>query len=350
MTRSAKTVIPVPGGDASPQQGSRRGRARRRLALILAVGCITACGSESTAASAGATAGGPGTSRAQEASHKSVETPGAPSGEDSAAILRAAGFTNPHGDNQWAYGEDGCDSVWAEVEEIRDINTDGRPDAIVKADDDQCFGMNQRVVILLTRETSGWVPVTDFQQRFAVHAFYPRPGIAWPDIEIFDGMTGEQKSDGSIDAGGCERFLRWNGREYIDGGTSQNGHVCELTAEGRAAASAAAPTQGLATGFPPIEKGYYAIGVSCAQAIAEGGDLLAYLDERRFASFDGGQQVEGFETLGGERYRIRGVDLTIALDGRGGFTSVEYGDRYTHCPTPQVPRAIREEWGDLSSR
>jgi len=45
---------------------------------------------------------------------------------------------------------------------------------------------------------------------------------------------------------------------------------------------------------------------------------------------------------------MRGVDLTIAPDGRGGFSSVEYGDRYTHCPTAQVPRAIREEWGDLS--
>ena len=339
---------------ASSGGGSRRkaqrGRAGLRFALILATLSITACGSESSAASADATAGGSGTSRAQDVPPGAAAGAGASFRGDSAAIMRAAGFTNPHGDNQWAYGEDGCDSVWAEVEEVRDINGDGRPDAVVKADDDQCFGMNQRVVILLTRETNVWVPVTDFQQRFAVHAFYPHPGIDWPDIEIFDGMTGEQKSDGSIEASGCERFLRWNGREYIDGGTSQNGQVCELSAEGRAAASAGAPTQGPATGFPPIEKGYYAIGTSCAQAIADGGDLLAYVDERRFASFDGGQRVEGFEALGGERYRMRGVDLTIALDGRGGFSSVEYGDRYTHCPTAQVPRAIREEWGDLSSR
>jgi hypothetical protein len=272
--------------------------------------------------------------------------PGAPSLEDSAAILGAAGFTTPHGDNRWAYGEDGCESVWTEVEEVRDINGDGRPDAVVKADDDQCFGMNQRMVILLTRGANGWAVVTEFQQRFAVHAFYPRPGIAWPDIEIFDGMTGEQKPGGDIEASGCERFLRWNGREYIDGGTSQNGQVCELSSEGRAA-SAGAPTP-TAAAFPPIEKGYYAIGISCAQAIADGGDLLAYLDDRRFASFDGGQRVEGFEALGGNRYTIRGVDLTIALDGRGGFSSVEYGDRYTHCPTARVPRAIREEWGDLS--
>jgi hypothetical protein len=350
MTRPVKPIIPVPGGDASPLQGVRRDSASRVLALILAAGCISACGSESTAAVTGATAGKPGTAPAREAPLRSGKASGPPSREDSAAIMRAAGFTNPHGDNQWAYGEDGCDSVWAEVEEVRDINGDGRSDAVVTANDDQCFGMNQRVVILLTRAAGGWTVVTDFQQRFAVHAFYPRPGIAWPDIEIFDGMTGEQKPGGDIEASGCERFLRWNGREYVDGGTSQNGQVCELTAEGRAAATASAPTQGGAIAFPPIEKGYYAIGVSCAQAIADGGELLAYLDERRFASFDGGQRVEGFEAFGGNRYRMRGPDLTVALDGRGGFTSVEYGDRYTHCPTAQVPRAIREEWGDLSRR
>lgn len=332
-SREIRTASPVDG----PSRTVKRSHVGRHFALVLAAASISACGSESAAGSTGATARQPG----------STHTQGAPlSREDSAAILRAAGFTNPHGDNQWAYAEEGCDSVWAEVEEVRDINGDGRPDAVVKADDDQCLGMNQRLVILLTRATNGWTVVTEFQERFAVHAFYPRAGIAWPDIEIFDGMTGEQKPGGDIEASGCERFLRWNGREYIDGGTSQNGHVCELTAEGRAAASAGLPTR--AAAFPPIEKGYYAIGVSCAQALADGGDLLVYLDDRRFVSFDGGQQVEGFEALGGERYRIRGVDLTIALDGRGGFTGVEYGDRYTHCPTAQVPRTIREEWGDLS--
>lgn len=121
--------------------------------------------------------------------------------------------------------------------------------------------------------------------------------------------------------------------------------------------SAAVPAQSGAA-FPPIEQGYYAIGVSCAQAIAGGGDLLAYLDERRFASFDGVQQVEGFQSLGGNRYRVRAVsfdendrpsraDSVITVNGRTSFTN-EYGDRHTYCPTSQVPRAIRQEWGDMS--
>jgi hypothetical protein len=350
MLHLAKAAASIVKGRAPLRRGVNWSGVGRHFALSLVAASMAACGSESTAAPTDAAVGRPETSRAQDVPPGSGAPTGASSREDGAAIMRAAGFTNPHGDNQWAYGEDGCDSVWAEVEEVRDINGDGRPDAIVTANDDECLGMNQRVVILLTQGTNGWAVVTDFQQRFAVHGFYPRPGIAWPDIEIFDGMTGEQKPGGDIEASGCERFLRWNGREYIDGGTSQNGDVCELTAQGRAAATAGAPTRAAAVAFPPIEKGYYAIGVSCAQAIADDGDLLAYLDERRFASFDGGQRIEGFDALGGERYRIRGVDLTIALDGHGGFSSVEYGDRYTHCATARVPRAIREEWGDLSRR
>ena len=126
------------------------------------------------------------------------------------------------------------------------------------------------------------------------------------------------------------------------------------------AAGAAAPAQNSAAAFPPIEKGYYAIGVSCAQAITGGGDQLAYLEERRFASFDGGQQIQGFDALGGDRYRIRKtsfdendtpsrVDSVIAVNGRTSFTN-EYGDRHTYCPTAQIPPAIRQEWGDLSQR
>ena len=51
-----------------------------------------------------------------------------------------------------------------------------------------------------------------------------------------------------------------------------------------------------------------------------------------------------------EKLRQLGADFVIAVDGRTSFTNVEYGDRYTYCPTAQVPRAIRQEWGDLSGR
>jgi len=70
--------------------------------------------------------------------------------------------------------------------------------------------------------------------------------------------------------------------------------------------------------------------------------------------------VQGFDALGGNRYRMRKTsfdendrpsraDSVITVNGRTSFTN-EYGDRHTHCPTAQVPRAIRQEWGDLSQR
>lgn len=318
-----------------------RPRLRGIGAAILAFACVAACDAESPAAVDAA---------AVAASAPAL--PDAPVGlakGDRAAIMRAAGFTRPHGDNRWRYAEADCGSVWAEIEQITDINGDGGPDVIVQSDDDRCLGMNQRRVTLLTRTAAGWEVVADFQRRFAVFSFHPRPGIAWPDIEIFDGMTGVPKPDGSIDAGRCEPFLRWDGRRYVDGGTSQDGRICELTAEGRVAAGTTAAARGRLA-FPAIEKGYYAIGTSCTQAIADGGDLLAYLDEQRFASFDGALAVDGFEALGGDRYRVRGADMVIAVEGRTRFTDVEFGTRYTHCPTTQVPRPIRAEWGDLSGR
>ncbi|GAA0777970.1 hypothetical protein [Brevundimonas olei] len=126
------------------------------------------------------------------------------------------------------------------------------------------------------------------------------------------------------------------------------GRICTLTPEGRAAGGGAGPARGTVA-FPPIEKGYYAIGVSCVAAAADPTGVLMYLDERRVASFDGGKKVQGVEALGGDRYRFRGADLVIAVSGRTSFANA-YGDIHTHCPTVQIPRGEREDWGDLSGR
>lgn len=108
------------------------------------------------------------------------------------------------------------------------------------------------------------------------------------------------------------------------------------------------PAAGDRSGFPPVEIGYYAIGVSCDRAIADGGDLLVYLDRRGLRSFDGDQPIDRVEPLGGDRYRLHGPDMTLRVTDARHFSSVEYGDRYTHCPTDRIPRALRSEWGDLA--
>lgn len=315
-----------------------------RVALLGMALSGAACGAESVADDEGSAAAAEANAASvpTAASALQVASTSALSAQERAAVMHAAGFVSPQPDSHWTWrdpedAENICEGVWAEIEEVRDLNGDGRPEAVVKADGDQCWGMNQHFVSVLHRTNEGWRSLIGFQARFANYGFHSRRGVAWPDIEIANG-----------DETGCVGFQRWNGQTYIDGGTSDEGGICTLTSEGRAAGGGAARTQGR-VGFPPIEKGYYAIGVSCAEAVADSTGVLMYLDEGRVASFDGGRRIQGVEALGGDRYRFRGADLVITVASRTSFTN-EYGDRHTHCPTGQMPRSDREDWGDLSRR
>ena len=324
----------------------RRVRGHGATVALLAIGLIS-CGSESRAnPEQPSNASGTAANAAQD-------RPDVPQNEG-VAIMAAAGFDRPQGDNQWRYSEDSCESVHAEIELYRDLNGDGRPDALVKSDGDQCFGMNQRRITLLTQQGSSWRVISDFQETFGHYELHPRAGLEWPDIEMANGMD---------ENSGCIEFLRWNGREYILGGTSDKGQICTLTDEGRAAGgpNGATPSAAAGLAFPPIEKGYYAIGQTCAQAIADGGDMISYFNERTLAAIDGALTIDGFEALGGNSYRVKAssrneldqvdrADFDIVVNGRGSFSNVEYGDRYTHCPTDQVPRSVRQDWGDLAGR
>lgn len=113
--------------------------------------------------------------------------------------------------------------------------------------------------------------------------------------------------------------------------------------------------------FPPMEKGYYAIQTSCAAAVADPYLTLMYIDEKRQSAADGSTETLGFRSLGHGRYErsYRAVDPSgksytdsqvMAVRSRTSFT-VEYDDgehvTRTYCPTTQIPRAERMEWGDL---
>ena len=120
-----------------------------------------------------------------------------------------------------------------------------------------------------------------------------------------------------------------------------------------------------------MEKGYYAINMSCAAAVADPYMSLTYIDEKRISSSDGHSEILGFEALGGQRYRERSrsrdesgkwniSSSVITIKARTSFTvehSYEsFGEKITdviqhnYCPTTQIPRAERVEWGDLSRR
>ena len=108
--------------------------------------------------------------------------------------------------------------------------------------------------------------------------------------------------------------------------------------------------------FPPVPKGYYAVGMSCARAVASDDPFtLWFFDETKMRSGMDEQEILGFETLGNNRYRIRariydeggGSDLiegTIRVTGPSSFAEEGPDGKlypHIHCPATMVPRDKR---------
>lgn len=320
------------------------------------------------ACSAGDTAGtseGQATQAAQPGSAAQASAPAKPQGplgwtlpldpktlaeSDRAAIMRAAGY-RLFG-KKW--GEDAdfarhCDAGIADSGQdpsgkpaIRDINGDGRPEVIVTSSGSFCHGMTGVGFTLLTYGDKGWQVLA---QDSGIPDFYARKGIAWPDIEI-----GGPGTD-------CFLFLRWNGKAYVEGGTSLSGKICQLTP---AFAKSSATTKGTKVAFPPIEKGFWAGNSStCADEIVDAQEVpldqtsLYYFDEK--GGSGGRFEARYYVALGGNRYRMVGVEynengsnpseMDITVNSRTSFAESQYGGRFTFCPISQVPRSVRADFG-----
>lgn len=123
-------------------------------------------------------------------------------------------------------------------------------------------------------------------------------------------------------------------------------------------ARSAAPAAAGGSSFPPIEPGYWAGGVSCAEAIEEVGEVPAGQESLYYLDARGGQvgwfEIQRYAALGGNRYRMIGRDhdengsspgqMDITVTSRTSFTDSRYGGRYTHCPTSTIPRAVRADY------
>jgi hypothetical protein len=121
--------------------------------------------------------------------------------------------------------------------------------------------------------------------------------------------------------------------------------------------------QGKPVDFPPIPEGYYAFGVSCKQAIAEGtrGDPppnLIRFHRKAFQEAGGGPVISRFTDMGDGTYRVfarsygNGEDdvgkpdnFNITLIGNDAFrVENNMSQHYTHCPLGLVPKSLREDW------
>jgi len=140
--------------------------------------------------------------------------PVAPAGRD-AAIFRAAGFRQTR--RGW---ESGCDDPTAgssyeagKVEQTKDLNGDGRPEALVTEGSGYCYGNTGTAFWLVGQQADGsWKLIYN---EVGIAEFLPTKGVAgWPDVSVGG-------------PGFCFPVMRWNGTAYKFNRNAYEGKACK---------------------------------------------------------------------------------------------------------------------------
>ncbi len=133
---------------------------------------------------------------------------------EQAAIFKAAGFTKRG--SAWKSGN--CDGAESEsyspgnIETYRDLNGDGRPEAVVTEGGAICYGMTGTHFWLLSKQANGsWKLMTEDT---AMPDFLATKGVGgWPDIQLGG-------------PGFCFPVVRWNGKAYVNHRNEYEGKRC----------------------------------------------------------------------------------------------------------------------------
>ena len=145
---------------------------------------------------------------------QAAATPPTLSPTDQAAAFKAAGFSQRGG--QW---RSPCDDPGTpgytpgSIEQVADLNGDGRPEAIVTEGSSFCYGMTGQSYTLVSQQADGrW-------KRMATGIGIPifletRGAKGWPDLQIGG-------------PGFCFPVERWNGREYRHNRFEYEGKRCK---------------------------------------------------------------------------------------------------------------------------
>jgi hypothetical protein len=114
---------------------------------------------------------------------------------DRAAAFKAAGFVAKAGRYP------ACDPAQTLGIEFRDLNGDGRPDALITDSGLACYGQDEVGFVIVTKDQAGkWRKLFNSP---GVATFQTSRGAGgWPDIE-------------SGGPGFCHPILRWNGADYV---------------------------------------------------------------------------------------------------------------------------------------
>lgn len=119
---------------------------------------------------------------------------------DEAAAFKAAGYTLKG--KQWRLCEDPTPTYTpGAIQEVRDLNGDGRPEAVVTEGGTFCYGNTAFGYSLVSKQADGsWKLITNGT---GIPNFLTTRGVGgWPDIEIGG-------------PGFCFPVERWNGHEYV---------------------------------------------------------------------------------------------------------------------------------------
>ena len=130
---------------------------------------------------------------------------------DEAAAFKAAGFTLKG--KQWRNCDDPTPTYSpGDVAEVRDLNGDGRPEAVITEGGTYCFGHTGAAYTVVSKQANGnWKKVTGGT---GIATFLPSKGKGgWPDIEVGG-------------PGFCFPVIRWNGREYTLNRHEYEGKAC----------------------------------------------------------------------------------------------------------------------------
>ena len=131
---------------------------------------------------------------------------------DEAAAFKAAGFKQ-HG-KQWKSCKDSSASyVPGAIEQVQDLNGDGRPEAVITESSTACFGDTGVGYTLVSKQADGsWEVMSRGVGILLVQKTKGKDG--WPDLEIGG-------------PGFCFPIERWNGSEYKVVGKQYEGKPCK---------------------------------------------------------------------------------------------------------------------------
>ncbi len=134
---------------------------------------------------------------------------------EQAAIFKAAGFTRKGAKWHSECGlEDNAPSATpGAIEDYRDINGDGRPDALVTEGGSFCYGNSGTGYWLLSKQASGAWKLMD--SNTGILDLQKTKGVGgWPDIQVGG-------------PGFCFPVLRWNGTAYKLNRHQYEGRPCK---------------------------------------------------------------------------------------------------------------------------